>query len=205
MEAIFPRGSKTHIDTIGSDLRIKISSPTNWFVVIFMSVWLFFWGIGELAVLSILLGGLIPAPFGLSVPDADFGGGVGPFGLVQIFLLVWLLFWTYGGIGAARTLLKMLAGSEVIEVNAAGILIGRHIFGMGMPKNFSAEQISGLRLANKEDLRYRTRSFGRGRGALAFDHGYDTVTFGEGLKREEAEEIIRAIGGRFSHYLGGAA
>lgn len=204
MEAIFPKGSKAHIDTIGSDLRITISSPTNWFVVIFMSVWLFFWGIGEIAVLSILLGGLIPVPFGIPIPDAGFGGGFGPFGLVQLFLLVWLIFWSYGGIGAARTLLKMLAGSEVIEVNPAGISIGRHIFGLGFPKDFSADQTSSLRLANKEDMRFHTRSFGRGRGALAFDHGYDTVTFGEGLKRDEAEEIIRAIGGRFSHYLKGA-
>lgn len=205
MQAMLSQGSKAHIDTIGSDLQIRIKGPINWFVVIFMSVWLFFWAIGELVVLNILIGIFMPPPLDIGFSLFDFGELMGPGGIMLAFLLIWFIFWTRGGISAFRVLLTMLAGSEVIGVNSAGITLSRQIFGFGFPKVFASEKITSLRLANKEDRRYRTRSLGRGGGALAFDHNYDTVTFGEGLKRDGAEEIIRAIGGRFSYYLRGAA
>jgi len=205
LEAIFFRGSKSHIETIGSDLRIKVSTATNWLVVVFLSVWLFFWGIGEFAAVTILFGQLIPLPSVFRMPALDFGAGLGPIDIVGIFLFVWLIFWTLGGIQAARHLVRTVATTEVIEVNSAGISVGREIIGLVMPQQFGAEQISLLRPADPADLTYRTKSFGRGRGALAFDHGYDTVTFGEGLKPDEAQEILRVVKTRFPRYFEGGA
>ena len=130
MEAISSRGSKAHIDTIGSDLQIRVKLPIDWFVLIFMSVWLFFWTIGELVVLNILFGIVWPVPFDVDVFGFDFGEIIGTGGLVLAFLLIWLLFWTRAGIRAFRALLTMLAGSELIEVNSGGITLSRQIFGM---------------------------------------------------------------------------
>jgi len=192
------------VEDLGMSTQISIPARKNWFILIFMGVWLTGWLFGELFALGVLfssVGGLLARIFGIGAFDFfEFDDGMGP-AFAGGFILVWLAFWTVGGYAAARTFLWQLAGKEVIEVGPTGIRLSRPIFGLGRVKEYHADEIAGVRLLRGDE---GTGKKGiAGPPQLVFDYGFDTVGFGGGLTTGEVEGILEEITTRYRQYAPG--
>ena len=94
-----PYKGRAKINETIREFIIEVPSRKNWFIIIFMSLWLGGWFLGEVSVIGILTG--------------MFGNNEGEF--ATPFLLFWLSGWTIGGFFAIRLLLWMIAGKEIIS------------------------------------------------------------------------------------------
>jgi hypothetical protein len=106
--------------------------PTHWsryLDAIFLTVWLVFWVVGEVAALALLVGmvasGLSatlgrPAWLASWAPPTD-----GSVTLFLAFLLFWLALWTVGGIAAITHLLRNVSGEDDITASTTGIILTR--------------------------------------------------------------------------------
>ncbi len=171
--------------------RIVIPAARNWFLRLFLPVWLCGWAVGEIAV---------PWSF-LSGKAGDAGSAV--------FLLVWLTFWTIGGTFALLALAWNWAGREVIVLTDRGMETRREIGPFSRSKAFELASIRGLRYAPAAYNPYAMghdgmfRQLGIGGGAIAFDHQPahrvvpETRRFGDGLSEIEAKRLILTIRERF--------
>ncbi|MFZ5879632.1 MAG: hypothetical protein ACOY0R_09690 [Chloroflexota bacterium] len=187
-------------ENTGSSLKFVIPSRKNWFIILFMGGWLFFWALGEFVVVGVLIGGLIDLiKNGFVVDDLIgklFGGG---------FFLVWIIGWTVGGGVALYTWLWQFAGKEIIEVTGESILVTHKIMKFEKSKEFLVTHISDLRVApitpdNVFGLRKNRFTWGVPPGTLAFDYGAKTINFGSGCEEGEAKMILKEIWQTYPQY-----
>jgi hypothetical protein len=83
---------------------------------IFLAGWLWLWAFVEAAVINLLLafaGIDFRIPGGFAVPRFRIEDGL-PF--VQAFAALWLFFWTWAGIGSIGLILRLLFGSDTVEI-----------------------------------------------------------------------------------------
>ena len=171
--------------------RVTIPAARNWFLILFLSLWLCGWLAGEV---------MIPAE---AVAAAFSGGGklTGPPPLVV--LCVWFPFWTVGGFMMMLALAWTLAGREVITLTDEALLLRREIGMLQRSRSFDLTGLTNLRYA---PLVYNAFSFsfaeswgsqlqmiGLAGGAVAFDHGGKTCRFGNSLTEAEASRLIATI------------
>lgn len=97
--------------------------------VLFLTVWLMFWVVGESLVLWILIRGawalLTGQPPGAGRAPLEAAPALG----VGLFLLCWVSFWTLGGVVAGREWLRLLFGRDRLIVRPDGLEIERN-FGL---------------------------------------------------------------------------
>ena len=151
-----------------------IPAPANIFGVLFLSFWLIAWATAEVFVSYQLVTGKIA---------------------ISRFMFGWLFFWTAFGIAAIYVWLWMVRGKEFVRVTPGMIGIRRSVWSQGVEKQYAAAQISDLRLVierrswwSEDDSPGPANS-----GPLVFDYGERTVRFGDGLRDEEAAEILATI------------
>jgi len=149
--------------------RITIPAARNWFLILFLSVWLCGWAVGE-----------VMAPAGAVA--AIFFGGKPMNGLPPLVVLcVWFPLWTVAGFMMMLALAWTLAGREVITLTDEALLIRREVGGLQRSRSFDLTGLTNLRYA---PLVYNAFSFsfaeswgsqlqmiGLAGGAVAFDHG----------------------------------
>src|SRR5438046_4390217 len=107
MPIVRPPAPRSRIEEDGATLRITIPSQKQLYLIVFMSVWLIPWALGELTVGGIIVGGLTALLTGNvagapGVIPALAGGG--------LFLLVWFIGWTVGGLWALYVWLWQVSG-----------------------------------------------------------------------------------------------
>lgn len=108
----------------------------RYFIVAFLALWLCGWAVGEAFAINVLLAfagvsAQIPLPFGIP----PFRGSPESLGVAG-FVLLWLTLWTVGGIGALVSLLRLLFGSDTVELGPSwwgvttsyGLWSSRHEF-----------------------------------------------------------------------------
>jgi hypothetical protein len=192
MNVVLPKPSRYTISDLGSALVVTVPSRKNVFEIGFLLIWLTGWAFGEVAAAGVLLGSVMGL-FGLS-DGVERSGGMGAVSWgIGAFLLVWLTFWTVGGLMALSRVLWQLFGREVIEVNDEAIILQKRILRFGRPKVYLVEHISRLRALDHVGT-------GHDRGSVAFDYGAETIRWGAGLNRTQAEEILSAVSHRFGQY-----
>lgn len=173
--------------------RIKIPAARNWFLILFFSVWLCAWVVGEVMVLA-------------EAVAAIFFGGRPMNGLPPLAVLcVWFPLWTVGGLMVMLALAWTLAGREVITLTDEALLLRREIGMLQRSRSFDLTGLTNLRYA---PLVYNPLSFsfsfseswgsqlqmlGLAGGAVAFDHGGKTCRFGNSLTEAEASRLIATI------------
>jgi len=169
---------RSRVEETASGVRIVIPSLGSWSLVIFLSVWLCGWTIGEIFAAKALWFG---------VPSAK-----GPPGF---FLVVWLALWTVGGAGALYTWLWTIAGREIVALDGATLSIAREPIPFPSRREFDWSAVRNLRVSPL--FRASNRRSPLGAGTIAFDYGPRTFRFGSNLDEAEAAMLIDAIGRRF--------
>lgn len=115
------------LERIGGNLeaRLSVRGAGRFFGAAFLSFWLAGWAVGETVVLWILGKGawalLTGTPPGSDDRPMHPGAAMG----VGLFLLFWVSLWTFGGIAAARELLRLLFGRDVLVAGPDGLEVKR--------------------------------------------------------------------------------
>jgi hypothetical protein len=176
MALIQPRQARYSIVPIGGEIKLRIPGRRNWFLTLFLGVWLCGWGGGEVAALIALIKG------GRSATET-------------MFILVWLVFWTFGGLVAFLSLVVALGGEEevVLRQSPPRIKVRDAIIPFKW-NEYDATSIRRMRYLPQTPLDTFSRGFMPWRFPnIAFDYGMSTVRFGSNLEEPEAYAIIREI------------
>jgi hypothetical protein len=171
-----PSAGRSKIKKNGSALTIQIPSRKNWFIIIFLGVWLGGWVMGE----SFALGSLFLSDVPL------FANG---------FILVWLTAWTIGGFFAITIFFWQLVGKEVIAIDNQILTISKYIFHFHRGKNYDIKYINNLEINSQTmnymfGANYANNFFGMTGGSLKFDYGMKTIKFAGSIDEAEARMIL---------------
>lgn len=191
MPPVKPLAPRHYSEDIGNRLVVTIPSRKNWFLILFMGVWLIFWAFGEIMVGGIIVAGL----FG-------YRGFDGP---PVLFLFVWFTFWSIGGAFAIYAFFWQLIGREEIEVTSYSIAISQIMAFFRRSKEYASEHIKDLRTSpvGVNELYNWSRSlafYGIGGGIIVFDYGAGTIRFGSGVEEAEGKQIIAEIQQKYPQY-----
>lgn len=167
---------------IVEDSVIRISSPKNFFILVFVPMWIIMWTIGGVsAVMQFMASG--------NKEEA-------------LFLLVWLGFWVAAELFALYVFLWAAFGYEMIAVEFGNLKIKRSIFGFGSEKSYQISKIANLRAAGfymePMSLEFSMAYWGLTGGTIAFDYEGKTVRLGIGLEEGDANQLVGELKGRLN-------
>jgi len=111
----------------GLEFLLRPRGAGRYSSVVFLTVWLCGWAVGEAFALWTLVRGAIALMTGAPPGPGRDPLVLGPALAVATFLLVWLFFWTIGGYAAARHLLQLLWSSDRIVAGAATLRVLRQL------------------------------------------------------------------------------
>lgn len=180
-----PYEGRAKVNFDGIKLQIKIPSKKNWFIIIFFTVWMGGWFMGESSAINELLS----------------NGNIGE----NSFLLFWLVGWTIGGLFAITILFWSLLGQETIQIERGIFSISKGILDVEIiKKNYDSKSIKNFELnpepVGMDSLLGQKKRFGDfwglTGGKLRFDYGMKTIKFGIGIDEAEARYLIDEIKNR---------
>jgi len=164
----------------GLRMKIQIPSKKNWFIIIFLIVWMGGWFMGETSAIS-------QVSARENIADNSF-------------LLIWLIGWTLGGGYAIVVLLWSLLGLETITIDNHIFQIEKGILDFRIiSKKYELSSIKMLKLNEEQTLLnlFHQRKvgdfWGLTGGKLKFDYGMKTIKFGIGIDEAEARFLIDEI------------
>lgn len=174
-----PEAPRFVVENLTRGAKVTIPARCSWFAVIFLSVWLVGWVLGEITAVKQLLAPSEKTPV--------------------VFLLVWLAAWTFGGATAVATMAWQVAGKEILTFDAASLERRLEAFGIGRSRRYRMAEIRNLR-RNASVLgslmpqwRLVSPMLGYGAGSVAFDYGARTVQVAAALEQVEAKLLIDAL------------
>lgn len=180
-----PYEGRSIVNFDGIKLEIKIPSRKNWFIIIFLSVWMAGWFMGE----------------SFAINELFSGGNIGS----DAFLLFWLAGWTVGGFFAITILLWSLFGQETLEIERGIFKISKGISEFKLySKSYDSNSIKNFELnpepAGMNSIFGHKKNmgdyFGFTGGKIRFDYGMKTIKFGSGIDEAEARYLIEEIAKR---------
>lgn len=131
---------------------LKPESPARWGQAVFLSFWLCGWAAGEAAVLA-GVGWVAFKTFeaGFERTFHELGGrGLAVAIPIGLFVLTWLALWTYGGYTAIRDLLRLLSGSDEIDVDSLEIRIRRRTGPWMRPTTIARADVDDLWIRRRD-------------------------------------------------------
>lgn len=183
---IEPQTARFQIKPSADGLHAIIPARRHIFIMLFITVWLGGWIMGEVSVIGQLLHSREQTP--------------------TAFLTFWLAGWTLGGAFAIGAVLWQLAGKEIIVVNAATLSYRIEILGMGYTRNYRASDVKDLRATEfSANIFTNQRAWfppivGSGFGPIAFDYGARTIRLTPSLEEAEAKMLVQKLSSRLPHH-----
>lgn len=173
---VSPSQRRSHTTGLPSGIEIEIPSDKNAFAILFLTLWMGGWTMGETTALRSLFGRGIPSGFSL-------------------FMLGWLVMWTIGGVWVVRTILWMAFGKEIVRVRHDELTIESKVFGLGKSREYDLAQVKRLRVApdSTQPNARALRAMSSTGGLIAFDYGAKTVRFARSVDEAEAALIVEDI------------
>lgn len=157
-------------------LRIIIPVERNWFVILYLGVFLVFF----LVFVAIVL-------FNLSASPPKHGG-------FPLFLIILIVL----GISMSYPFAWNAWGQEVAYITPGSLVVRREIFGIGRSQEFDLAHVREMRARQPYvPVWWRMYPLGKPPGSISFDYGAKTYSFGEGLDEAEAKGIVESVGKRF--------
>lgn len=174
-----PSPGRARVFKSGNTIEVQIPTRKNWFLIIFLAVWMLGWFTGETFAISTVF--LSDSPL-----------------LANAFLLVWLTAWTAGGLFCLAALLWSIAGLEIIRAENGIIEIGRQIFSLKRSRKYDINEVRHLVInptsgSDIWGLNYQRNLFGLNGGALKFDYGLKTLKFAAGIDEAEGRLLIETF------------
>jgi hypothetical protein len=187
------------LDEIGG-LQITIPAARSPSLMLFLSVWLISWLIGELAVLASLAAVLFGMKAWLRLGNSDAS--------YLPLITIWLAFWTLAGAVMMDAFIWKFRGREVIGIDPDGGSLVIRRPGTLIPRRsqtFSMDEVRNLRFAPlslsmfpspfsfRQNWEAQLQWLGTGGGSIAFDHAGGTQRFGIQLSETESRRLIKTI------------
>ncbi len=173
-----PKSLSSRVSVIDDEVggfRVTIARPPLRLGLVWLPIWLVFWGIFEVQGIRAMITGVPPGKEGTS--------GIGQ----ALFFAVW----TMGGLGFGSFFVWSLFGREVLAIEGTSLVHRYEVGGLGRGRRFD--------LAEVRNLRYDPPSgWGRGlhqQGRVAFDHDRGTRYLGEMLEEAECLFVIDLLNG----------
>jgi len=167
----------TYLDH-GIAFEVRIATRKQWFLLLFLPVWLAGWTVGGIAAITQLLS-----------KGTDPGG--------RVFLLVWLVGWAFGEVFCCYLWLWNAFGKEIVRVGSGLLTMKRDVFGLGRARSFQTMEISDLRAAgffgNMRSVSSGMAQWEITGGTIAFDCNGKTNRFGIQLEEKEAREVVERL------------
>jgi hypothetical protein len=161
--------------------EIRIASPKNIFILLFLPIWLIGWSIGGATAIRIVISGQSKETW---------------------FLLIWLCGWLAGELFVLYAFLWGVFGHEVITTEQGIMIIKRSIFGYGPLKKYEIVKMSKLRAAGffitTMNWDYNIAYWGLSGGTVAFDYDGKTKRFGINLNEDDANQLVAIMKSRFN-------
>lgn len=174
---------RSQIEVTPSGLRITIPTKKNYFLILFLTFWLFAWSFGEVTVLAQVLNPESEAP--------------------KLFILAWLGAWTVVGALAIYTWIWNVMGREIINVSNTELQHIRRLPFFQRSKEYDLSAISRLRAQSSDNSIFSSLNgmelWGISGGAVVFDYGHSTHKFGVHLDEAEASHIVSTIKQRYKN------
>jgi hypothetical protein len=163
-----------------TSLEIIIPVKRNWFIILFLCVWLCGWFAGESMVLV-----TVSSQFLKHNP-------------VQLFLLFWVILWTICGFFAISFFFWNLRGKEIITFEHSQLTIKRKGSVFFRTKIYDMNEVKDLRVQDGLNetpmFGYRNNNFLMNMGGvMRFDYGMRTIRFGAGLEEAEGKYILQQL------------
>lgn len=170
-------------DTL-SGFEINIPTKKNWFILIFLGVWLCGWTMGELSAIAAITG--------------LFSENIG---FANLFIVFWLIGWTIGGFFAFKTFLWNLKGKEIISFRNSEFTIQKVGALFSKPKTYNLKEAKKFRVQEESNV-YGSNNWGNrnnfgslyaSNGTIRFDYGLKTVKIASGIDEAEANHILEKL------------
>ncbi|MEP7005665.1 MAG: hypothetical protein ABI810_06765 [Sphingomonas bacterium] len=167
-----PRSARHRVETVDGVEQIRIPVRRNWFVIIFLPIWLAGWTAGGIAALAQVMRNFEP------------------------FLLIWLCFWAVAFVAVCSTLALQIWSAEMIAVQGGDIIVRSGAKPIMRSWRYRGSVIRNLRSAAPAvapfGMRYMQTPFWirPGVGAVRFDYGAETVYIAGGVDEPEGREIV---------------
>lgn len=174
-----PYAGRATIQENTHETVVTIPTKKNWFLLVFITVWLCGWAIGWFSVTGTL----------------TFSGGTG----VDAFLALWLTLWTIGGFFIINFYVWMLAGKEVITINKNTITRARKGQLFFKDKIYDVREVKSIRIKEPETDTgfgmFQRQSFSEmvKAGTIHFSYGMQTVKIASGIDEPEAKLILAKL------------
>jgi len=161
-----PSPTRATISEESGTVRISIPMRRDWGELIFLAVWLGFW--------------IFLARSSFHAAGKDFGPA-------------WLGLWILAAAWVLHTVLRKLAGRDVMTADTKMIGVRQEILGIGITQQY---EVAEIRYLHFEPARGRGKSYRASH--IAFDCGEQTASFGSGISREEATPIVSLLTQRYN-------
>jgi len=174
-----PFVGKAKIKEISGGYKIEILASRNWFVIVFMTIWLCGWAFGWISAFGFLISSFGDVPVG-----------------VNLFILFWLVLWTSGGVHVIKTLVWMIFGKEIITIESGRLRIERDGDLLSKKKQYDLQIAKSFEVNAPPAFSYFNKSTHAGFfkhakiGTLQFDYGLKTIRFGIGIDEAEGKFLL---------------
>jgi len=171
-----------HADIVdGSTLRIPIPLQKQKSIVVFFSVWLIIWTLGEFAAAGVLLNQLL----------SFIRSGALSIGIFEVlFMSFWLTGWTIGGGFAIYTWLWSVTGAEILYLAQDVLRIEKKIAWTVKTNDY---YIKDIRKFRKETDSSGFKMADTTLWCFAFEYYGKTVRIGRGVRDEDADPIEKIV------------
>jgi hypothetical protein len=159
----------------GVTQRIVIPATRNWFILLFIPVWLTFWTIAGIAAVAGVISG------------QDRG-----------FLIIWLVFWVIGWLFAASWLGWNVSGKETLAIEGNALIRGWRLLGFGRQKRYDLARVTDI-ATGTPPFPYSVMKvsyppfFPMTFGPLKWNYGASTIYAAGGLSEAEAGLIANIL------------
>lgn len=181
MRYVKPSLPRAEMHRVPGGVEVSIPSRRPVVAVLFLTLWLALWLIGEVSEIERLI-----VPSGVHADKGDVAGDLAG--------LAWLVLWTLLGAIAFFSLLWHIGGRETLSIDNDALILRRATFGLGFSRHFQLSAVKDFRAVDIDVAAPRRRDpFGWQSGHLAFDYGASTVRFGAGVDLAEAKSLVERI------------
>lgn len=166
-----PRSGRFIQERIDGVEQIRIPMRRNWFVLIFLSIWICGWTIGGFAAIYAI--------------GQTFSW----------FLLLWLCGWAFGWLFAAATIGTQIAGSEILRVVGHDLETGVGIGKWRWRRLYRGDHVRNLRSSDPNPWAFpfrvqQTNPFRPRAGSIKFDYGSQTIYAASSADEAEGRMIV---------------
>ncbi len=165
-----------------SGSEIRIASPKNIFLLIFLPIWLSGWTVGGVVAIKQVISGGAKEEL--------------------LFMLIWLCFWLVGELLVLYVFLWGAFGREIISIQRGILKIKRSIFGYGPSKDYQTTKVSNLRASglfpSMMSWSFNMSYWGVSGGTIAFDYDGKAQRFGIHVSEDDANQLVSHLKDRLS-------